>query len=100
MRKQTVGPWVVYKKAVWGEEPGPNAVCEQAEWDEMERADPGLHTLIRAGIDSEPEAERLARSAPGGTALPGHRPKSRRVRLPAPAKGAQATASAAKGRRL
>ena len=34
----------------------------------MERRQPGHHTLIRAGIMNEPEAERLAREAPGGTA--------------------------------
>jgi hypothetical protein len=57
--------WVVYKMNLAGLG-GPNAVCEQAEWDEMERAQPGHHTLIKAGITSEPEAERLAREAPGG----------------------------------
>jgi hypothetical protein len=60
--------WVVYKMTVWGKVPGPNAVCEQAEWDEMERRRPGHHTLIRAGVTSETEAERLARESPGGTA--------------------------------
>ena len=60
--------WVVYKMTLWGKAPGPNAVCEQAEWDEMERRRPGYHSLIRGGIASESEAERLARSAPGGTA--------------------------------
>ena len=43
---------------------GPNAVCEQSEWEAMERDRPGLHTLIRSGIASEGEAERLARSTP------------------------------------
>jgi hypothetical protein len=58
--------WVVYKTNLAGPL-GPNAVCEQSEWDEMERRQPGFHTLIRTGITSEPEAERLAREAPGGT---------------------------------
>jgi hypothetical protein len=40
-----------------------NAVCEQGEWDAMELAQPGHHTLILAGITNEGEAERLARSA-------------------------------------
>ena len=72
MRKpELAGPWVVYRMTVPGK-PAVNAVCEQAEWDALELADPGQHTLIRAGIASEPEAERLAR----GTA--GDRP----VRLP------------------
>ena len=39
------------------------AVCQQQEWDKMELAQPGLHTLIQAGIANEGEAERLARSS-------------------------------------
>ena len=61
--------WVVYKMTVWGKTDGPNAVCEQAEWDEMERAKPGHHALIRQGITNEGEAEKLARESPGGTAV-------------------------------
>ena len=61
-------PWVVYKMNLAGPS-GPNAVCEQAEWDRMERTNPGRHALIRAGVTNEPEAERLARQAPGGTAV-------------------------------
>ncbi len=59
--------WVVYKSRHAGEH-GPNAVCEQAEWDAMELADPGAQTLLRAGIASEAQAEALARELPGGTA--------------------------------
>jgi hypothetical protein len=44
--------------------PQMNAVCKQAEWDAMERVSPGHHTLIRAGIINESDAERLARSSP------------------------------------
>ena len=68
--------WVVYKMNLAGPQ-GPNAVCEQAEWDEMERAQPGHHTLNKAGITSEPEAERLARESPGGTAPGAARVKAR-----------------------
>jgi hypothetical protein len=68
-QKVMVG-WVVYKMNLAGPQ-GPNAVCEQAEWDEMERAQPGYHTLIREGIGSEAEAEKLARESPGGTAIKG-----------------------------
>ncbi len=32
---------------------------------------PGYHTLIREGISSEAEAEKLARESPGGTAIKG-----------------------------
>ena len=59
--------WVVYKMTLWGKLLGPNAVCEQDEWDKMERERPGHHILIRQRITSEPEAERLAREAPGGS---------------------------------
>ena len=41
-----------------------NAVCRQSEWEAMERAQPGYHTLVQAGITNEGEAERLARSGP------------------------------------
>jgi hypothetical protein len=56
--------WVVYRMTVHGKPSGMNAVCEQGEWDAMELAQPGHHTLILAGITNEGEAERLARSAP------------------------------------
>jgi hypothetical protein len=53
--------WVVYLMTVHGKTIGVNAVCEQREWEAMERARPGYHTLVRAGIAHEGEAERLAR---------------------------------------
>jgi hypothetical protein len=58
--------WVVYRMTlhVHGKTAGANAVCEQAEWEEMERVKPGYHTLVQAGITNEGEAERLARSGP------------------------------------
>ena len=46
---------------------------EQGEWDAMELSKPGYHTLIRGGIATEGEAERLAR---GPEAAPA--PKARR----------------------
>lgn len=57
--------WVVYQSAVRGQPTGPNAVCEQAEWEAMEALAPGANRLIRAGIRSEGEAERLARGTSG-----------------------------------
>jgi hypothetical protein len=75
-RAMQVESWVVYKMKLAGPQ-GPNAVCEQAEWEEMERLNPGRHTLLRSGITSEPEAERLARSSPGGTAPKGVSLKAR-----------------------
>jgi len=44
-----------------------NAVCEQREWDVMERSRPGFHQLLRYGITSEAEAERWARGTSGDT---------------------------------
>jgi hypothetical protein len=65
MRIRQSGPWVVYQHTIKGEA-GPKVVCEQAEWEAMERDRPGLHTLIRAGIADEAEAERLARGTSAG----------------------------------
>jgi hypothetical protein len=54
--------WVVYQMTIHGKPSGIDAVCEQSEWDALERAQPGFHTLVQAGITNEGEAERLARS--------------------------------------
>jgi hypothetical protein len=54
--------WVVYRMTVHKKSSGGSAVCELSEWDAMERAQPGHHTLIKAGITNEGEAERLARN--------------------------------------
>lgn len=75
-KHQPAEAWVVYKMHLAGAT-GPNAVCEQAEWEQMERINPGYHTLVRADIASEPEAERLARESPGGTAVRGITTKAR-----------------------
>jgi hypothetical protein len=53
--------WVVYEVALQ-KASGCHAVCEQSEWEEMESARPGFHTLIQAGINSEGAAEKLARA--------------------------------------
>lgn len=64
--------WVVYRMTIHGKPSGQNAVCEQGEWEAMERVQPGYHTLLLTGITNEGEAERLARSMPvdGGTSKP------------------------------
>jgi hypothetical protein len=59
--------WVVYKMTVHGKPGETSAVCEQAEWDAMERERPGYHCLVRAGISNEGEAEKLARGTAGET---------------------------------
>jgi hypothetical protein len=65
MRTTRATVWVVYQAAVKGIEQGPNAICDQAEWDALEAAAPGVNRLIRRGITSEAEAERLARGTSG-----------------------------------
>lgn len=60
--------WVVYRMTIDKKGGVTNAVCRQNEWEEMELARPGYHTLIQAGIANEGEAERLARS----TSVDGH----------------------------
>jgi hypothetical protein len=57
--------WVVYRTDPLGKTPGINVVCEQAEWDQMELARPGRYILVRSGITSEAEAEKLARGTSG-----------------------------------
>ena len=57
--------WVVYTMGPLGKTPGVNVVCEQTEWDAVELAHPGQHVLVRSGIASEAEAERLARGTSG-----------------------------------
>jgi hypothetical protein len=62
--------WVVYKMTIHGKSDQLNAVCEQSEWDAMELARPGYHTLIHTGITSENEADKLARGLYGDTKPP------------------------------
>jgi hypothetical protein len=57
--------WVVYTVALPHKPEGMNVVCEQAEWDAMERDQPGRHKLVRSDIPSEVEAELLARGTSG-----------------------------------
>jgi hypothetical protein len=57
--------WVVYLMTFRGQPTGMKAVCEQGEWEEMERLSPGLHSLVQGGIASEAEAEILARGTSG-----------------------------------
>jgi hypothetical protein len=57
--------WVVYKMTFYKQAEALYAVCEQSEWDAMELARPGYHTLVQAGIPSETEAEKLARGTSG-----------------------------------
>jgi hypothetical protein len=57
-----VKTWVVYSQFVHGQEGAVSAVCEQEEWDALEIDQSNRRALVRSGITSEAEAERLARS--------------------------------------
>ncbi len=72
-KSRRVAQWVVYQVSVKGQVEGPNAVCDQEEWDAMEKERPGANRLIRSGITSEGEAERLARGKSGDPVPRGHR---------------------------
>ncbi len=61
----TCTAWVVYRMTLPKQAVSGNVVCEQSEWDAIEKAQPGYHTLIHSGIASEQEAERLARGNAG-----------------------------------
>ena len=53
--------WAVYLMTIHKRTDKIRAVCEQSEWEAMERARPGYHHLVRGGIATEVEAEMLAR---------------------------------------
>jgi hypothetical protein len=79
--------WVVYKMTVNGKLAGPNAVCEQAEWDEMQRQDPAATSSSGPGWS--------ARERPSG--WPGRRPAAPRPGRPpssSPADAARAAGEA------
>jgi hypothetical protein len=61
--------YVVYRMTLSKGAVGGNVVCEQREWDALELARPGFHTLIRSGIATEQEAEKLARGTAGDTPI-------------------------------
>jgi hypothetical protein len=65
--------WVVYRMTLPNGEAPRMAVCRQDEWDAMERARPGYHALVLAGIPTESEAELLARGTSGDAAPRGVR---------------------------
>lgn len=66
MRTKLNETWVVYLRAVKNTD-GIKAVCEQCEWEELEMRQPGQHQLIRSGIETEMEAELLARGDSGSS---------------------------------
>ena len=66
-RTEVCHAWVVYRMTLYGGTVAGNVVCEQREWDALERARPGFHTLLHTGIKTEQEAEKLARGTAGET---------------------------------
>jgi hypothetical protein len=72
MRARESGLWVVYRMRDDKKADGRNVVCEQNEWDEMQRRRPGYYTLVRQGIASEAEADRLARGTSGDALKSGY----------------------------
>lgn len=73
--------YVVYRMTLSKGAVGGNVVCEQREWDALELARPGFHTLVRSGIATEQEAEKLARGTAGDTPI---RQAGRKVNSAAP----------------
>jgi hypothetical protein len=63
-----------------GNTTGGNVVCEQAEWDALDAARPGFHTLLHSRIRTEQEAEKLARGTAGDD-YRGSRAKLPRVKM-------------------
>lgn len=59
--------WVVYRMMLKGKAVGGNVMCSQREWDAIEAAQPGYHTLLHTGLKTEQEAEKLARGSAGDT---------------------------------
>jgi hypothetical protein len=62
--------WAVYKRTLNEGLGAANAICEQREWEALERARPGCHRLIKGDITSEAEAEKLARGRTGDSFKP------------------------------
>jgi hypothetical protein len=70
MRARVAESWVVFRRVMKGQATEINVVCEVGEWEAMQAAHPDSITLIRYGIASEGEAERLARGKSGDPPAP------------------------------
>ena len=60
-----VGEWAVYLMPVKGSPDGLRGVCLQEEWEALDRAKPGVFTLVQGHMASEGQAEQLARGKSG-----------------------------------
>jgi hypothetical protein len=56
--------WVVYQ-SVQGKQMGAKSICDQREWEALERTNPGVNELLASGLMSESQAEKLARGTSG-----------------------------------
>lgn len=61
--------WVIYRLVIDGAVTGATGVCEQDEWEAMERDQPGGTFVVQSGIADEGVAERLARETSDGPVL-------------------------------
>jgi len=85
MRPAAARSWCVYRMTLHGNTTGGNVVCRQSEWEAIDRARPGYHTLLHSGIETEQEAEKLARGTAGDSYRRGVSTKARPADLPPPA---------------
>ena len=65
MKRVIVGEWAVYLMPVRGCPDGLRGVCPQDEWEALDRAKPGVFTLVQGHLTSEGQAEQLARGRSG-----------------------------------
>ena len=56
--------WVVYQ-SVQGKQLGAKSVCDAREWAALEAANPGANEVLHSGLQSESQAEKLARGTSG-----------------------------------
>jgi hypothetical protein len=61
MARTGAGPWAVYQMTIRGNPSVVRVVCEQREWEQLDKTHPATYQLVRESIASETEAERLAR---------------------------------------
>jgi hypothetical protein len=64
LKSRRAESWVVYRVGMKNGGEGPVAVCEHPDWAALEQSQPGVHTLLHAGIGTEAEADRIARGEP------------------------------------
>jgi hypothetical protein len=56
--------WAVYE-VVQGKQAGMKVMCPQSQWEALAASHPGANVLIQDGIESETEAEKIARGTSG-----------------------------------